>query len=293
MRISDSQIYGDVRRGVADAATKLQAAQQRATAGQRLNVASDDPIGAAQDVGISVTLRQIQSMKKTSDAARLQLSSSDQALQDTVPLLVRAKELAIQGASAGLEGPDRALIARETQALQDAMLRLANQAVGGIYTFAGTLDRAPPFLADGTYLGNSSVRQVEGAPGSLVPMNLPGSSVFNVAGGSNILSTLQQLTQALGSNDVAGIEASMDALDQGIQQVAQAQAQIGGDLAALDQADASRVGTQQHLRSYHSSHVDDDASQLLSELVQAQSAYQAAISEAVRILSGLDNALRR
>ena len=65
------------------------------------------------------------------------VASTQTALDSTKDILVRAKEIALQGNNSTLTTEARSTLAREVEQLAEAMLGYANTGVNGEYLFAG------------------------------------------------------------------------------------------------------------------------------------------------------------
>ena len=292
-RITDNMVFTELQQGVGAAGERLRIATARASAGKGVLSPGDNPGAAAQDVAITFAQGQLEHMGAAAGPAQSRIDATDSALQEMQPLLARVKELTISANNAGASPENRSAIAIEIRALGEAVLSFANRTHSGTYLFAGHLEGTTPFLADGTYNGDSGIRTVEVAPGINADVNVPGNSVFNVPGGTNILADIEAIAVAMEANDPAGMQKGLSDMDASINQISRAQSFVARAQTTYQQALTSRTQTEHLLATAHSQAIDDDAAKLMTRMVQAQSSYQAAIAEAVRILSSLDNSLRR
>jgi flagellar hook-associated protein 3 FlgL len=81
---------------------------------------------------------------------------------------------------------------------------------------------------DGTYQGDTGVRQVEVAPGVYEDASIRADvTAKGVGGGVDVLQTLTDLSAALRANDSDAIRASITSLQTGSNQVSAAQSQVG------------------------------------------------------------------
>jgi flagellar hook-associated protein 3 FlgL len=289
--ITENMIFTSLRNSVAQTAFRLQQAQVHASAGKRVMSASDDPVAAIQISAQTAGLQSLEGMGNAAQFAEIQESAAGQSIAAAQTLVARAKEFAIQAATGSVNQSDRENIASQVGQLRESLLALANTQVSGVYIFAGFATAAAPFATDGTYSGDSGVRIVEAAPEQMVAVNIPGSQVFNVDGGQNIIGVLDNLQQALLANDVASVQADMDGLDRSTTQLSQAQATVGASLTALQGATFRRQQLGLLLAGQRSALGDLDQAVGITDLVQAQSAYQAAVAQASRMLDVLSRGI--
>ena len=164
------------------------------------------------------------------------LAFQDNALQQANDLIVRAKELAAQGANETLGPSVRAQMAGEVWQIRDHLVSLANSKYQGNYVFAGLDDDDAPFGAntytdtpatsgavsqrwvydDTTTLtgepGNALSRSINITDDLTIVVNKPGDQIF-----SNALEALEVLGRALAgysTNTVAGTGTAYDLPDE-------------------------------------------------------------------------------
>ena len=290
--VTENTIYANLAYSMLQNGNLVQQAQAHA-AGLRVIQPADDPAAAAYGVQLSASLQSVAAMSSVSSQAAQFLATTDQALAGVSTTLAQAKEIAVQAANGTLSAGDRGNLAQVVQGMQNTLLQLANSRSGTSYVFGGYQIAAAPFQANGTYVGDNGISQLEVASGVQVAVNVAGSQVFTASGGQDLFAALSQLSTALSSNDVSGIKTALTALDAGQEQVLTARTQVGNSLSALRNADNMRQATIVQLNATRSSTVEIDVTQGMLNLVQAQSAYQAAVAQASRMLMGLDNGLTR
>ena len=287
VRVTEQMMFQSLTQGVLKNQERLFEAQQRLQSGQRVRRASDDPIAAGRGLVMDQGLRRLGGMEKAATAVELELLAGESALGHADGLVTRAREIAIHGANETLGAEDRAILAEEVDGLLNTLLASANTQVGGVYVFAGYRSDAPPFQSDGTYVGDQGVRDTELAPGHQVAGNVPGSMAFGSGAPSEIFGVLRQLRDDLAANDPDATRSRLPQLDASREQLGQARATLGTDLARLDQAEVLRTELQETLRVSRSEAVELDATTGYTDLLATQSALRAALAQAARILAGL------
>lgn len=279
MRVTDRMLYDRANRDGGAARTRLEAAIARASTGQRLVHPADDPAGAGLVTLHQAAASRAESIMAAAQQASDELSAVDSALNDVTNGLARAREMAVQFASAGYTAAQRATAAGEAQSLIDRLVASLNTRVGNRYVLGGTLDGTPPFDAAGNYAGDAGVRRIEVAPGVLQDASVRADVALKGAGGGvDVLTTLGQLVTALRTNDQAGVQATLTGLTAGTDQVAVARSQAGNQMAAFDAAaEVNRAARDD--ATVRSAHLTDaDVIDANSQLALAQRALEASLT---------------
>jgi flagellar hook-associated protein 3 FlgL len=218
--------------------------QSQISSGQKLGTASQDPVAAARLR--ELTRAQTLSETDTSSAnrANADLTLADTTLQSFADAVTQAQGLTTQAASAVLNTSQRASIGVQLAQIHSQLVNLANtrdsagnalfggQAAGQAYT----LDAA----GNASYAGTASATQVSLGEGQSVATGLTGPEFlnFNVAGApTDLLTTIKTLSDALQSssgNPQAAAQASLTALNNGLDSIANAQTVVGSRLAFVD-----------------------------------------------------------
>jgi flagellar hook-associated protein 3 FlgL len=283
--ITDQIMFANIRESLVAGQVRVSEASQKVTSGLRVAQASDDPAAAEHGLLLNASLNYLGGMKTAADRIRVNFDTLSQDLADTQTSLTRAKELTLQANNGALGAGDRADIAAEMQSLQQVVLSIANkQDEQGNYVYSGFLTRTQPFVANGTYSGDANVRRVEVAPNLSVDTNVPGSAVFNVSGGSNVLGTLDSLVTALQTNNLSGIADGLSGLDNAVNQLSVAQASVGGQESLLNGAQTTRDTAELAVRKTRQSVLEIDSVRAISDSVEAQAAYDQAIASSAQIL---------
>jgi flagellar hook-associated protein 3 FlgL len=283
MRVTDKMIFDRATSQTGKAQGRLQDAVNENASGLKLEHAWDDPAGVAPVVAHRLAVKRFQAIEKVAGRASDELVAADNALSGVADVLSRARVLAVQLANPTYSAEDRLGASEEVRQLSQHVIGLLNTQVGNRYIFGGNQDDAPPFLADGTYLGDTGVRRVEVFPGVLQDASIRADVMAKgVGGGIDILETLNELSTALGANDVAAIQSSLDPLDGSITQVSVGRAQTGAVMNTLDVAvSSSRLAANQEQVNI-ATITEADVFQSATNLALAQRALEAALTASVR-----------
>ena len=110
------------------------------------------------------------------------LGLQEGAIADAADILLRVRELAVQGGNGALDRSARRILATEVRSSVDQLMQIANRrSPSGEYLFAGGSSSVEPFVRDSgviRYTGDDQQRLVEVAPGQRIADALPGSEVF-------------------------------------------------------------------------------------------------------------------
>lgn len=184
MRISTTQIYGATIAAINDQQSQMAQLQQQISTGKGLLTPSDDPVGAAQAVQLTMsssTLTQYQSNQKSATSA---LQAEDGTLQSVQSLTASVQQLLVKAGDASLNDSQRTQLAQELQSYRDQLMTLANSTDGqGNYLFSGFQVNTPPFAnapsgVGAVYNGDAGQRTMQVADTRTIPVADTGSAVF-------------------------------------------------------------------------------------------------------------------
>ncbi|NNL67813.1 MAG: flagellar hook-associated protein FlgL [Myxococcales bacterium] len=286
--------------------SRLATTQEQAASGLRINRPSDDPLGAGQSLLMRSTDSAIEQLQRNGSNARSRLAVVEDTLGGASDILLRARELAIQGSNDVQDAESRSLIAREIEGLHDAMLNSANTRFGGGHVFAGFASDTPPFVASGSfsdapptapsvsYVGDSGEVRVAIEEGSTVQVSFDGRRVFQGdadgdgtpdAGREDLFDVLASLRNALINDDGAATSAALERIDRGMSQLSIERTSAGNELsrvnAAAERLDGQHVRVQERLSQVQ----DADLARVVSDMVRQETALQANLNAMSRLLS--------
>jgi flagellar hook-associated protein 3 FlgL len=265
-----------------------QTATEQLATGLRVNVPSDDPTAAAEDVeNLSLQSSNDQYQKSTTDLEGM-LQTADSSLSSVVTSLNQAVSLGVQGANSGLSASDLQSIGSQVQGIQSQILQLANTSYQGSYLFSGTATTTAPFSADPSspsgvqYNGNAGVNSVSIAEDQNLQVNLPGSQVFQGTGG--VFASLQQLTTALQSGNTASIGTATTQVSAALANLSQQRVFYGN---AVNQLNANQTSLQTEnvdLQSQETALVGANMAEAATNLSQATTAQSATLAALAKII---------
>ncbi len=283
MRVSDATFYRNNKTHIGKAAGRLAKAQEMTLTGRRAMRPSDDPVHVARAMKERAQELRSDQRSRSVTAGKAKLDTQDQALGDLGEVLRRAEELAVQAANDTLNANDRAGIAREIDELRQSAIALGNAQVGGRFVFGGFNDDAPPFDGAGAFTGTNDVRELEVGDGLRIADGVTAATAFGLGGATDVFAVLEDLRVALDADDEANIVAGITAVRNANSGVATARAQVGGRQRAFDTADAVAARVKEDALRRQQELVGIEQTDAITELQQAQTAYQAAIQIAQQL----------
>ncbi len=183
MRIATSMIY---RRGIkwmSDHQKGMAKAQEQISSGRKILKSSDDPTNSARLMELNKQIQLNQQYSRNIIFANGRQGIEEVAIQDSVDVLQRTRELTIQAKNAALTSENRQSISLEIKQLREQLMANANaKDSDGAYLFAGFKEQSQPFTtgADGSiiYNGDQGQRSLQVGPSRQVPVGDAGDSVF-------------------------------------------------------------------------------------------------------------------
>ena len=279
MRITNQMIFDQAQTQAAAARDRASVAQDQVATGIRVVHPSDDPAAAGLMVSQKMAIQRYDVIDQSISRASGELQTADGALQSVSTLLARAQQLAVQLGNDTYGKAERLAGAQEIASISTQIAQLMNTQVAGRYIFGGNVDNAPPFDAARNYSGDTTVRQVEVAPGLLQDAAVRGDdAVKGTAGGVDVFTVLGSLATALTNDDGVNIRASIDGVSQSTTQVAASLTKTGAIMSALDSAQKIGTVAKDSTQKVLSAESEVDIFAAASNLAQAQQSLQAALA---------------
>ncbi len=286
MRISTSMIFD---RGIAaiqqQSSGLLQTSLQIST-GRRILTPADDPIGSVRALGLTQA-RAINTQFTTNQGVATDgLNLVEARLTGVGDILQNVRDRVLEAGNAVLSRTELGFIATDLRSQFDAMLALANtRDASGEYLFSGykVQDQAFNGTLDGgvSYGGDQGTRTIQVSSSRFMPLSLSGERVFD--GTFQTLATFVQALEDPNSDVSAAVATALGGVDQGLDQVLTARAQIGSQLVELDQLGS--IGSELDLQyaTTLSGLQDLNFEEAISRLTQQQTLLQASQQAFLRV----------
>ncbi len=285
MRITDHMIFSQASRDVGRQRSSLYSLQSQAATGKKFGSIQEDPVGAERVRLLREAREAAIHYGKNITRSKTQLDAADAALGEGANLLIRAKEVAMAMGTETVSAEQRLIVASEIDSIFTSMVNLSNTQAAGENVFGGFQNQSSPFQSDGTYVGDSGVKEVDVGPDSRQVVNVSGEEAFTVVGGIDIFVEIDNLRVALQTNNVAGIQNGIDTMDQALLQVTRVRTDAGLKLNQLDVAESVRTQIEDSLIKEESSVIDIDPVKVFLELNETAKALQDALGVSSKVTS--------
>jgi len=182
MRISTNQFHQRALDGMLTQQEALSRSQSQVASGKRIQVPSDDPIGAVHVLELQRAQSESDQFGRNTDAATARLDNEEQALGDTGTLLQRVRELVLEANNATIDNTGRQAIASELQTRVQELMDIANRRDGNSeFLFSGYSTTTQPFsrgATNVTYAGDQGSRLIQTSATQRVADSHSGYEVF-------------------------------------------------------------------------------------------------------------------
>jgi flagellar hook-associated protein 3 FlgL len=290
MKISTHLLFDRGSAQMSNVQTQLAKSQAQLAQGKQIINASDAPNQAATIQRLKSILNKQDSYQSSLNTIKARLQGEDSTLQNVSDLLVRAKEVAVQGANDTLNAGDRKALGTEMQALRDQLLSLANtKDSNGNYLFSGSRVKQPAFAetANGSpaYMGDQTRMNVRVGDQRSIPINRTGTDAFvpvaridadGKTSGIGFFQVMDNLITGLNTSKPADIRRGVGELDDLMQGVSLARANVGTNLNVVDQQTSVIEDTALNLKTTLSSIEDLDYASAITKMNQQMMSLEAA-----------------
>jgi flagellar hook-associated protein 3 FlgL len=288
MRVNPD-MSGDLVAEIWQTQSQQQTSLLELSTGKRVNTPSDDPLAAAQMVANSDHTSRTDQYLHNLDTLTSQLQTADSALSSVVTAVTRAISLGVQGSTGTVSDANRQQIAQDLVGIQAQVLQLANTEVNGTFLFGGTDTTTTPFTLDSmsttgvTYNGNDQTNSVQIADGLNVKTNMPGSQLFQ-GPTANIFGALQQLITSLQTGSTSNAETATNQLRDAFDNLSGQRIFYGNTVNQLNSTQTFLQQEKVSLSSQATTLIGADITKSASDLTRAQTAYNATLAAAAKIL---------
>ena len=290
MKISTHLLFDRASTQMSSVQSNLTQTQAQLAQGKQIINASDAPNQAATIQRMKSILSRQESYQSSLNTVKARLQGEDSTLQSVSELLIRAKEVAVQGANDTLNTGDRKALANEMQSLRDQMLSLANtRDSNGNFLFAGSRVKQPAFAetANGSpvYKGDQTRMNVRVGDQQNIPINRTGTDAFvpvtridkdGAPVGVSFFQVMDNLIAGLNTANGSDIRRGAGELDNLQQGLSLAHAQVGTNLNMVDEQTSIIEDTTLNLKSTLSSIEDLDYASAITKMNQQMLSLEAA-----------------
>ncbi len=178
-RVTDGMMHDKSQTAITRARKTMIDNQEKAVTGKRVIRPSDDPMATVRSLELKQDDARVETVLNNMTIARSMVDLTDSVLGELSDVIVRSKELAIQGASYTNQSPEAlSAISKEVEQLYLRAVQIGNSRLGDRYIFGGFQTDRPPFDSSGNYFGDEGVIDLEMDKGQRMSINVPGSKIF-------------------------------------------------------------------------------------------------------------------
>lgn len=282
MRITNFMVNDRLLRNLQAQNRALNEASNQVATGARHENISEDPVAGAAVLRADRGSRAVQQYRRSVTSVQTRLATEESSLDQITDLLARAQELGTGQGGSTANTASRATAAVEVQALIDQTISIGNLRVGNEFVFGGTEIDAPPFQADGTYVGSALGRQAEIGANDVIDTVHSGQQLLVDSG---VLSSLIALRDALNADNPTAIRNAIAPIDVAFNNTQRNLAETGARTLALENATHSLDALATSLTTERSANADIPLEEAAMHLAAVQSSVQAAMLAASRILN--------
>lgn len=253
-------------------ASQLQDVQKQITTGKRIVRMSEEPwtISQVHQLREETSVQSV--FKDSANLATTLLSQAENGLSQSLNVMSRLKELALQGANDTYSLEDLANMAEEVGNLKERLFNLANTEFNGRYVFSGTAYDTPPFDSTFTYAGTTSEVSIDVSVSAKAEVGFDGSDVFQ--GSVDVFTAIDNLITGLNTDDSTLIRGSISDFDDAFDQMANYITRIGAETNVAEDMYEVATNIEIGLSERLSAVEDVDAAEALTRFSMLQNQYQ-------------------
>lgn len=194
MRVSTSGMFDSGTATILQQQEALVKTQQQLSTGRRILTPSDDPIAAAQTIGLSQAASVNTQYSINRDHAVASLGLVETTLENISANLQDIRQVAVQAGNTSLTDSDRKSLATELRSRFEALMGQVNITDGtGNYLFSGFQAKTQPFTHSGLlvqYNGDQGQRLSQVGPTRQIAISDSGTNIFErIKNGNGIFTT--------------------------------------------------------------------------------------------------------
>jgi len=240
---------------------------------------SDDPLALSQILDYKRDLAKIQQAIRNAENASDMLSHTDTTLQQVADLLAYVRTNATTMATDTVDENARSSMANEIDMIIEQLIQKANTNFGGRYIFGGYKILEKPYQrTDDQIEYNGDQGEIEQRLGNndLITVNIPGSAIFG-SSSNGLFKILQDLQQALESNNTTGIQDFLSLADTEMNNITKSLGKTGARMRQAE-SNLNKNNEIKTLLIQHLSRLEDvDLAEESIEYMSSQQTYQATL----------------
>jgi len=255
-----------------DLATELADVQKQIATGKRLVRMSDEPWSISQVHQLREETSVQSVFKNSANQATALLAQAENGLDQSLNVLSRLKELAIQASNDTYSQDDLSGIAEEVSNLKERLVNIANTEFDGRYVFAGEAYNSVPFDNTFAYVGSTNEVSIDVSAFAKVEVGFDGSDVFQ--GAVDVFTAIDDFITGLNTDDSAIIQTAITDFDDTYSHMANYLTRIGGEVNIAEDMFDTATSIEMNLTERLSAVEDVDVAEALTRFSMLQNQYQ-------------------
>jgi flagellar hook-associated protein 3 FlgL len=246
--------------------------QKQITSGKRITRMSDEPwtISQLHQLREETSLQSV--FKSAGNQAKGLLAQAENGLNQSMNVMTRLKQLAIQAANDTYSQSDLDNMSEEVRNLKERLVNLANTEFDGRYVFAGQAYDTQPFDSTYTYVGSTTELSIDVSTSAKVEVGFDGSDVYQ--GSVDVFTAIDDLLTGLSTDDSTIIQNAIGEFDDVFKKMGNYLTRIGGETNIAEDMYEVASTIELNLTERLSSVEDVDVAEALTRFSMLQNQYQ-------------------
>lgn len=289
MRITNNMVTTSVLAELQQLDTQQSSLQAEVSSGLAVTQPSDNPAAFGQVIQEEGQSNQLAQFAQNAAQALGVAQTSYAGLSSLTQIYDRATELATEGTGTLGTSANAAYASELDQLIQQAVT-VANSKSDGNYLYAGTAVNAPPFTATTDSNGDiTGVTYVGNSGQTAIPLSDTSSVSPSTSGGTNaglaaMINNMIAVRDALNGGDPAALATAASNLNASEDTLSNAAADNGAVQLRIQSEQTQEQSNATEVSTLISSQIDANLPTTITNLDQAQLAYQAAMETAAKVL---------
>ena len=281
------------QRNLQDNMAQLSKLQEQASTLKGINRSSDDPTAAASALAVRAEQAATGQYSRNANDGDNWLTTIDSAMSATSDIMIRVRDLTVQGANGAVSATAKEAIAVELEGLKAELLTQANTTYLGRSVFAGNSDAGMAFKADYSYTGidstsgiaNSAVERRISAD-TTVRVDGDGAAIFGSDAATSVFKLLDDVIASLRGTSTTGatVSSHLTNIDARMGTMTSEWATIGARQVQVERAQENLLSKTGALETQRVGLEDVDLTQIVLELQLQQVSYQSALAVTAKVL---------
>jgi flagellar hook-associated protein 3 FlgL len=281
MRVSQNYNIESLLQEVNRTRTRIDKLQSNLTTGKRINKISDDPENLTALFRFKNVIKENKHYQRNIGDALNFMTSTSQALDDAVNIMMSVKESAIRGITSIGDSQWEAEANQVNQLLKE-MVDIGNRMFNDRYIFGGSNTKDNPFVLspDESQVienpeGTNGILKIQYGNTQIEQYNVSGESAFkdNV----DVFQTLIDLREAIKSRDSVAVEGLLENINQSIDQLSLQNTNIGSKINRFDLYHQQYENQDIQLQEMLSEIEDTDIAKAIMELQMEETSLNATL----------------